>query len=119
MAIYVSEKELRQYNRYRPIHIKFKTVRGFGFSHQEFFVATKNSPLTSILRHGSLILQENGVLAALDAKWVGKELELDSSRTTEAFVLETKQLMLSFVILSGAMVVSLVVLICERMNLFR
>ena len=49
VAIYVSEKELRHYNRYIPIHLKFKTVRGFGFSHQEFFVATKNSPLTSIL----------------------------------------------------------------------
>lgn len=81
-------------------------------------VATKNSPLTPILRHGSQILQENGILAALDAKWVGKNVESDNSRTTEVFVLETNQLMLSFVILSGAMIVSLVALIFERINVF-
>ena len=116
-AMFLSENELRLYNKYYPIKENLKTlpgdwdVNGVKGKLNEIIVP-KNSPIGPILSHGFQILYESGMMTNLEAKTVGRAIQKQSSHI-DTFVLKPGQVILVFSILCSAILFSLIIFAIE------
>ena len=121
-AILLSENELRLYNRHYPIKQNFKVfpgdwdVNGVKGKMNEIIVP-ENSPLGPVLSRGFQLLYENGMMTALEAKWVGRQIS-KKSLGINTFVLKPGQLMLGFSLLSMSFICSLIVCVIEHFTCY-
>ena len=124
-AIFLSENELRLYNKYYPIKQNIKALPGDwdgnGLTGElNEIIVPKNSPIGPILSHGFQVLYESGMMTSLEAKSVGRPIQKQSS-SMNTFVLEPGHVILVFSILSCALVLSLIIFAIELItrNFFR
>ena len=111
VIIHINEKSLRQYFKENPSEIRPKTFQSEGENLKiENMLVTNNSPLGPILSHSSLILRESGIMATLEAKWMGQKITSGDGTRVEAHTLNPGQVMMTFSILCGAILLSFLIL---------
>ena len=116
-AIFLSENELRLYNKYYPIKENLKVLPGYwdvnGLKGKlNEIIVPYNSPLQPILSEGFQLLHESGMMTSLEARWVGRSITTQSIGMN-TFVLKPGQVMFVFSMLSGAIIFSLFLFVIE------
>ena len=110
VIIHINEKSLRQYFKKNPSEIRPKTFQSEGENLKiENMLVTNNSPLGPILSHSSLLLRESGIMATLQAKWMGQKITSGAGTRVEAHTLNPGQVMMTFSILCAAIFTSFLI----------
>ena len=77
-------------------------------------IVTENSPLGPMLRHGTKLLFERGVLDNLKAMWIGGRMRrLSSSGLSSSMVLGVNHVVMALGFLGGCMLICLLIILGE------
>ncbi|TRY67601.1 hypothetical protein TCAL_05368 [Tigriopus californicus] len=107
-VLHVFAGMLRGYFQDNPFHQQ--NLKIFAQQKPQFqsIIFPSNSPLRAVFQSGSLILRENGAEEKLLAQWEGPEVS--SSGGVDKMVLEPGQVILVYIIMGGALLVSFITL---------
>ena len=115
IAIQVQETALRQFYKDNPSEPRPNNLISTSNDDTENLILTKNSPLTPVFAAGSMELYETGVLKTLKQKWIGKKLGSKVSNPLHTVVLDLGQMILIFLLLAAAIIVSFIILGIEHL----
>lgn len=107
-VLHVFAGMLRGYFQDNPFHQQ--NLKIFAQQKPQFqsIIFPSNSPMKAVFQLGSLILRESGAEEKLLAQWEGPEVS--SSSGVDKMVLEPGQVILVYIIMGGALVVSAITL---------
>ena len=117
VVLHLQEGTLKGYLKENPE--LSDNIKVFAPSSPEYFniIVNNNSPLGPVFQQASLLLVEQGVRDHIAATWLGRDI--GSSSTTNLdntlMVLGPAQIVLVFFVLLFAVIISLVVFICEKL----
>ena len=115
VAIQLQETALRQFYKHNPTEPRPNNLISTTNDDTENLILTKNSPLTPFLAAGSMELYESGVLKTLKQKWMGKKLGSKVSNPLHTVVLDLGQMILIFLLLAAAIILSFIILGIEHL----
>ena len=115
VAIQLRETAIRQFYKHNPSEPRPNNLISTTNDDSENLILTKNSPLTPVFAAGSMELYETGVLKILKQKWMGKKLGSKVSDPLHTVVLDLGQMILIFLLLAAAIIVSFIILGIEHL----
>ena len=111
-GMYGSENGFRLYFKENPSEIRPTTIP-FQEMFHENLVLTHNSPLYPYLSEVALEMHEKGIFNILERRWYGKRLKQESVTSLHTVVLGIGQMILIYLMLGIAIVVSILVMAIE------
>ena len=109
IGMYGSEKGFRLYFKANPSEIRPTTIP-FQEMFHENLVLTHNSPLYPYLSQIALEMHEKGIFNILERRWYGKKMKQESVTSLHTVVLGIGQMILIYMMLGIAIIVSILVM---------